>query len=136
MCHFVTGVLPAEASRATLTPILREHGLAFAPLDNDFVQGQLRDGEIYARATNAYCDCGTPLGAARRAPERGDGSHEVRRIEELRKKGWGAAKIERWLEQQKSTRRRDARVKKERGVAVAMELGAWSTGLDALARSA
>ncbi len=120
-----------------IAPILPAHWLAFTPLDNPFVQAQLRADESYVRATSSWCDCGTPLGEARRGPsESQEAAHEARRIDELRKRGWGAEKIERWLDQQTRTRRRDARVRKARDSAESVALDTWRLGLDALARKA
>ncbi|MBI5160233.1 MAG: hypothetical protein HY996_02265 [Micrococcales bacterium] len=138
MCHFITGTLPRAAARTVLAPILREHGLAFSALDNPFVQAQLAPGDAYSRATKAWCDCGTPLGSARRG--RGavaqDGAHVARMKEALRKKGWGSAKIERWLVQQARTRERDERVRKDHDAANAAYLETWRDALAALARTA
>ena len=138
MCHFITGALPRSAVRTALDPILREHGLAFTPLANELVQAQLPADDVYVRATKSWCDCGTPLGAARRGRRAGDpdGAHAARARQELAKKGWSATKIERWLAQQERTRARDARVRKDLDAASAVYLETWRDGLAALARTA
>lgn len=138
MCHFITGALPRSAARTALAPILREHGLAFTPLANAFVQAQLPADDVYVRATKSWCDCGTPLGSARRGRRADDagGAHAERARQELGKKGWSATKIERWLAQQERTRARDARVRKDLDAASAVYLETWRDGLTALARAA
>ncbi len=137
MCLYITGVLPRGVDRVAIEPILIEHRLAFSPLGNQFVQAQLRPDESYVRATSSFCDCATPIGSGPRGPsESQEAAHDARRVEELRKKGWGAAKIERWLDQQARTRRRDVRVRRVRDADEATTLDRWRLGIEALSLQA
>lgn len=106
MCHYITAVLPTTDSDAGLGGLVEKHRLLFERVSNDSVSAQLRPGERQLRATGHMCDCGTGLGAGRRAPAESDLD---RRVAKLQKKGWGEAKIARWLDQQESNEHSRAR---------------------------
>jgi hypothetical protein len=55
------------------------------------------DGDEMLLISNHRCECGTPLGSGGAPPEWDEAAkaHDVKR---LRKRGWSARKIERWVE--------------------------------------
>jgi hypothetical protein len=78
--------------------------LKWEPLDNPSVSKQLRHGERYFLTTRGMCNCGTEIGMSIRTaetlpPRDPDLSREINK---LKKKGWSASKIERWIEQAKA----------------------------------
>src|SRR5688572_15732863 len=98
MCHFITAVIPPEVAPDAAAALFAAHRLGFVVLQNPNVAAQLSDGERHILTTRGHCDCGTVLGSHREAA-----NHE-RELEKLRKKGWGEAKIERWVEQKRAAR--------------------------------
>jgi hypothetical protein len=99
MCHFITAVLPPSVQTSSIATIFKKHGRALRPLESESIQAQLRPGEGYFVTTNGHCDCGTGLGASlRRSRSRRRGGLDSQ-VEKLRRKGWSAAKIARWLQQ-------------------------------------
>ena len=73
--------------------------LKWTPLAHPGVARQLWAEEKYFLTTRGMCDCGTEIGALRRAdqslpPHDPDFSRELKK---LKKKGWSDAKIDRWL---------------------------------------
>jgi len=106
MCHFITAVLPVADPSSHFQRLVTEHRLRFEPTENPSVEAQLHPGEHYFRATPHMCDCGTGLGAG---AESADGRTLEKRVAKLRRKGWGPAKITRWLEQHESNERSRAR---------------------------
>jgi hypothetical protein len=109
MCYHITGAVKGIGLEA-LNAALRAAGggMVFADASASPVQGQLAAGERYLEhASGGWCDCGTMLGQAD-PPGEAD-----RRAAKLRAKGWGQAKIDRWLaqtrqaSQEKLTRRVD-----------------------------
>jgi hypothetical protein len=101
MCHYVTGTLPFATAPATAKTVAESHHLQFEALCNPFVQKQLRQGEGYFRLGRGMCDCGTPLGS--RDPRASAWRPSAKELARLHKKGWGEAKIARWLEQKKAS---------------------------------
>jgi hypothetical protein len=109
MCHFITATLPRRADVARLTEIAEQHRRALKPLRNAHVEGQLESDLQYHLTTIGHCDCGTELGSARRVRDRSQKIGRPEQFAKLRRRGWSASKIERWLEQKTS---RSAQVKR------------------------
>ena len=127
MCHFVTMVAPEGVDEGALKSMLKQHQRGFTPIENRFVQGCLKQGELYFLPTPKHCDCGTMLGASRRL-QMGTERDDVQLGNELakrRRKGWSEAKIGRWLE--------DARKTKEKGLKLDSAVGpeTWPELLEA-----
>ncbi len=101
MCHFITAVLPRSANHSALAEIAARHGRALKPQRNPSVEEHLKPGEHYFLTTKCHCDCGTTLGALRRAESKFERRKSAAEKEEskLRRKGWSEAKIKRWKEQ-------------------------------------
>lgn len=101
MCHFITAVLPGSANLSALAEIASRHGRALKPQRNLSVEEHLKPGEHYFLTTQSHCDCGTTLGALRRADSKLERRKSAAEKQEskLRRKGWSEAKIKRWKEQ-------------------------------------
>lgn len=119
MCLFIVVLVRENAVERlnAVTPLLK-----LAPVDNRSLAPYLAAGERVYSTTTGPCDCGSFLGSVRapEAPRPLDAE-----LEKLRKKGWSAAKIERWRATQgprESTPRADT-AKHERD--------AWRRFLDA-----
>jgi predicted transcriptional regulator len=101
MCHFITAVIGSKAGIERLNAIAQRHHRFLTPVENESLRPYLKANERYYSTLrrNAFCDCGTSLGwyarEQRRAPKPVDIEIETRR---LVRKGWGKAKIARWLE--------------------------------------
>src|SRR5262245_39681188 len=96
MCHYITATLSHDTDLAALQPVIREHRMALSPIHNAHVEAQLPRGTLYLSATRSMCDCGTALGCLNGGDR--DRYHAGERDRErLRRKGWGEAKIARWV---------------------------------------
>jgi hypothetical protein len=127
MCEFIAATLPSQEARARLAPLIEQYGLSFSPLFARPLLAQFCAGEYYPRATHGHCDCGTDLAAGR-------GRHRAAKAGRLKRKGWGEAKIKRWLDEQAGADdRRAARARHQQEPATP-SLEAWVAFLhDALA---
>ncbi|MAG59048.1 MAG: hypothetical protein CMJ83_22395 [Planctomycetes bacterium] len=128
MCLFITATLSSDANLDALRPLITQHQLEFAPLDNPHVREQLEPGEGYFHASGCHCDCESTLGSHPSSREPVD--REVRR--HLRRKGWSEAKIQRWLDQQKAIAARNERVARQQGGRPTPSLRQWEEALRAL----
>lgn len=99
MCYYVTVAIPKETDLETLQPIWVQHQMAFGPVHNRRFQQLLPAGCRYGRLTRTHCDCDTAVGAAARVAEHvaKDEARIEQHLAAVRRKGWSAAKIERWL---------------------------------------
>jgi hypothetical protein len=110
MCHFVSATLPLTADLAVLGPIAAQHHRALTPLHNSHVEAQLPSTVRYYLTTTGHCDCGTALGSTNRERPSQPKADTAKQIAAFQRRGWGAAKIARWLEQQANTASRATRV--------------------------
>lgn len=101
MCHLVTMVLPPEAQFARVEPVLARYHRGFEIVENRHLARILEPGEIYFCPSPKHCDCGTALGSMRQVSDTQDLTGEIKK---RKRKGWGEAKITRWLEQQEKNR--------------------------------
>jgi hypothetical protein len=88
--------------------------LRWEGIHNPSVAKALLPGETYYYTTRGICDCGTDLGSARRIATPRPPDHE-REAKKLRKKGWGAAKIERRIKDRQADFERKTAEAKARG---------------------
>ena len=125
MCTFISLVLNADADRKQVEGTTSRLGFRFeeAPL----VQGMPIDLRHLVH-DGVQCDCGTHLGNGRVASTDDDD----KTIETLRKKGWGAAKIERWKAQRRDAESKNRRADKDRERNAQKELAGWTRLLRAL----
>jgi hypothetical protein len=63
MCFYLTSTLPKDVDLDALSPIFNDFNMGFQPIENEYIQLQLRSQELYFRAKNAYCDCDTVIGS-------------------------------------------------------------------------
>ncbi|MFM7362894.1 MAG: hypothetical protein ACKO25_13960 [Cyanobium sp.] len=104
MCHFISAVLPGSADLSALEGVMARHGRALKSQSNPFLEAQLLPGERLLLTTAGHCDCGTALGALERNAallERRRRSDE-RKEATLRRRGWSAARIQRWRHQRQN----------------------------------
>src|SRR5262245_18406260 len=93
MCHYVTATMSAGGDVSAVRRIAVAFALRWDQMHNPSVAKALVLGETYYYTTRGMCACGTDLGSARRLAMPRPRDHE-REAKKLRKKGWGAAKIE------------------------------------------
>ncbi len=120
MCHLITIVLPSAAARTMVEG-------ALAPLravPNTHVLSQLQTGELYVAATGKGCDCGTPIGSASEGNSLGK-DRTATQTAKLRKKGWGPAKIEKWVENKERADSKSVRVAEANAQANALAASEW-----------
>jgi hypothetical protein len=136
---FITATLPAEVRYALVEPVLKRHALGWTPLRNPSLKAALAGDQLYL-TTRGHCDCDSALGRLGRwAHQRpaGDGGGHVGgaagapagasqaadpEVARLRKKGWGEAKIRRWLAQRAQAAANWQRAEAVRAEAVGSEL--------------
>jgi hypothetical protein len=134
MCHFITCTLPAGADVAVAASIAAGYGRAWQPLDNPSVRASLDADETQFLTTRGHCDCGTPLGAARRGGARSlEALVDERHLARLRKRGWSAAKIERWTGDRRKAEAKRRRARESDDDATSLE--SWARLLRDLAGS-
>ena len=97
MCYYITATLPAKTKKEVFEQIFHKFDMAFDPINNAHIQSQLR-GEQYFRATKAYCDCDTILGALS-TTRRQAALMDSKKVKNLRKKGWTEEEIENWAKE-------------------------------------
>jgi hypothetical protein len=93
VCLLVTVVLPSDADLEGLRALTRD--LVLEPMDTSPMRSHLQRDERYFSTAAAMCSCGTFLGSNRRRGHR-DGVTPAK-LEQLRRKGWSAAKIDAWI---------------------------------------
>ncbi|HEX7858880.1 MAG TPA: hypothetical protein VF773_00995 [Verrucomicrobiae bacterium] len=108
-------ILPKSADLELLIPIAREHHRALRAFNNRQLSSQLGPEVASFVTATGHCDCGTPLGSGNREAARNatSATSEERQLAILRRKGWSAAKIERWLEQKAGVAVRSERVRRD-----------------------
>jgi hypothetical protein len=104
MCHYITATMAPDGDESMVRRLANKAHLKWEPLENPSVIQHLRSGERYFLTTPGMCDCGTALGARIRVqgtlpPRDSDLSGTIKN---LKKKGWSASKIDRWVEQLKA----------------------------------
>lgn len=112
MCHFITMVLPATTDLDAASKLLGEYGRELSPVENRSIKPLLLPDELYFYPAGESCDCGTALGSLNHASDAG--RVEKSWLDGLRKKGWGEAKIARWVEQKKLVGEREERIQSAR----------------------
>jgi len=98
MCFYITATLPKDINLEQLKNIFNEHNMAFNIIKNSKVQSQLRNGELYFRATNDYCDCDTVLGSLNNLQEY-QNLLNSQKVRTLKKKKWTDEQIENWIKE-------------------------------------
>lgn len=96
MCFYITSTLPKKVKLEELEGVFKKYNMAFKPIKNISIQDQLRPEELYFRATNAYCDCNTILGALNTSEEYKK-LLDSEKIRSLKKKKWTSEQIDIWI---------------------------------------
>ncbi|MCP5023562.1 MAG: hypothetical protein GY930_17560 [bacterium] len=120
MCHVITLVLPSEAAQIMVAGTLAP--LQDAP--NPHVLSKLQTGELYVAATGKGWDCDTPIGSASKGDPL-DKDLTTTQTAKLRKKGWGPAKIKKWLENKERADAKSVRVAEANAQADALAASEW-----------
>jgi hypothetical protein len=101
--------MSADGDANTVRKIAKGFLLRWEQIHNPSVAKALLAGETYFFTTRGMCDCGTDLGSAHRVHAALRPPDHEREAKKLRKKGWGAAKIERRIkDRQANFERRQA----------------------------
>lgn len=122
MCHYITATLPAGVDPQVIAPIFQRHQRKLEALGNSIVLGQLPRGEQYFLTTGKFCDCGTALGSQLRRTVEHSPEDE---IPKLKRKGWSAAKIDRWLNDKRSARERQQLAREEQAQLDTPDAESW-----------
>lgn len=107
MCHLITLVVPAAESEAVLS-VMKRHSRTAELFDNPSVRKILRDDEHQYLTSRIGCDCGTVLAPGEITSHAFEQSL-AKKTDQLKRKGWSAAKIDRFLEDQRKTNTRPRR---------------------------
>ncbi len=127
MCHFITATMAPQGDEASVRRLAKASLLQWDPIEHLGVQASLASGERYYLTTSRSCDCGTEIGLALRSEsalpsQQRDFSRDIRN---LKKKGWSAAKIDRWMEQSKADTARKHQEAANRLSGQHLELQRW-----------
>lgn len=130
MCTMIYAVLPSDASRNLLDPVIEQYEMAFQPLDSKWLAG--RPGQLL-RATRRWCDCGTVIGSGyNRIPTEEIEEDLEKRLKELKRAGWSQSKVERWLAEKDRAKEKRHAERIASGDAFEVQLAKWSGFLPAL----
>ena len=138
MCHLIAVILPKVADLERLMiPIAREHHRVLRAFNNRHLSSQLGPEVASFITAMGHCDCGTPLGSGNREAARNSTSaiSEERQLAVLKRKGWSAAKIERWLEQKAGVAVRSERVRRDHDKHQTPGVGEWISFIQAMLAS-
>ncbi len=128
MCLYITATLPPNANEVEVRRLVRGIGRGFSQIDCPCQSTLLQPGERHYDTTRGECDCSTSLGSCVDRPPR-----PSRKVSVLRKKGWGEAKIQRWLNQRQQIDERNERVRQHQAEAEGQSI--WIELLRALFES-
>ncbi|WP_299085406.1 hypothetical protein [uncultured Ruegeria sp.] len=95
MCFFISIVVKGGDTKA-IDVALRRHGRRARPLENASLRKALQSDEHHFLTTVGHCDCGTVLSPGLNSIEK-QNSQRSKNVARLRKKGWSATKIDRWI---------------------------------------
>lgn len=107
MCHFILTILPPDADISAIETLCEKYGRDFKPAAPDErTVPWMESGELCYWTTGGVCDCGTALLLQDMDyySERNSDAELAKRVEKLRKKGWGQHKIDSWLSQKTEMR--------------------------------
>ncbi|MEO3416788.1 hypothetical protein AAFO92_19220 [Roseovarius sp. CAU 1744] len=95
MCFFISIIVKGGDAKA-IDVVLRRHGRRAMPFDNASMRNALQPDENLFLTTVGHCDCGTALSPTEYASGRLN-NQRSKQVAKLKKKGWSATKIERWI---------------------------------------
>jgi hypothetical protein len=103
MCFYITATLPKGTKIDSIRKILDNYEMNFSKIHNSVVESQLRQGELYFRATKDYCDCDTVLGSLNRLQDF-QTLYDSKKVKTLKKKNWSEEDINKWVDQKLKTK--------------------------------
>ncbi len=108
MCFYITATLPKGTQIENIRNILELYKMEFSEIHNHIVESQLRDGELYFRATKDYCDCDTLLGSLNNLQDFKNLS-KSKKIKSLKKKNWSEEQINNWIKEKLKIKKEKSR---------------------------
>jgi hypothetical protein len=118
MCTFITSWVYGSIDRIKLKAILRENGFDLDEYPDSPLKQKV-GASIYFRPTKTQCDCGTVFG---RQNQKGSSEAPIEvQVQRLKRKGWGEAKIRKWLEELERAKKKTAREKPRNDTATSQE---------------
>ena len=125
MCTYISITLPKSANIDACRALFAEHRLAMDEMEpQDRPEGVLAT-ENYYFTCSGYCDCGTRLGSEYRKAESHSKISEKSIVDDLRKKGWSDAKIQRRLDDFRKTQAKNERAAEALSEKSGDELESW-----------
>ncbi|WDI31428.1 hypothetical protein PUV54_15870 [Hyphococcus flavus] len=101
-------------------------------MDKDDQPKGVSENENYFFTCTAHCDCGTALGSGFSLTEEHIGGYEESIRDDLQKKGWSAAKIQRRLNDLKKTQQKNERALESLSLYQGDEIKSWMMLISAL----
>lgn len=98
MCYYITAILPKGTKVESLHEILNKYDMAFDEIENSSIRSKLEEGDLYLRATKAYCDCNTILGSKNLSQEY-QSLLKSKKVKKLRKMKWTEQQIDDWIKE-------------------------------------
>jgi len=120
MCYFISLVVKGGDPNE-IDLMLRQHRRQAQPFNNASVQSTLLSDEALFLTTVEVCDCETALLPDEQAVDQRK-KERSRQVSKLQKKGWSAAKIERWSLDRKKA---DERAEDERRATAPDSIELW-----------
>ena len=108
MCYYVTAICSSDTQLSDINTVGKAYDLAFEECANEYVQQQILKTEKYLWKTSGVCDCGTAIGVAAISTDLKTKT-ENNELERLKKKGWTATKINRYLSDKQKQEDKNAR---------------------------
>ncbi len=109
MCHFLTATMAPRGNEEAVRALAESFGLQWVLFQNPTVkQMVLNEGERYYLTTfSGACNCGTLIGFLNEFAGRAkaDELRSSQQTDKRRKQGWSEAKISRWVEEKRASRR-------------------------------
>ena len=98
MCYYITAILPKGTKVECLHEILNKYDMAFEEIENTNIRSQLQEGDLYLKATKAYCDCNTILGSKNLSQDY-QSLLKSKKVKKLRKMKWTEQQIDDWIKE-------------------------------------
>ncbi len=125
MCTFISITLPKSAKIDACRAVFAEHRLAMDAMETNGRPKGVLSTENYYFTCNGHCDCGTRLGSTYRAIKSQSNVSEETIVDDLRKKGWSEAKIQRRLDDLNKTKAKEERAMEALSEHWGNELESW-----------
>ena len=113
MCHFVTMTLEDSIPKSSVLEILNSQDFGMDEIDSSDNRHFVHENEHYFQPSSGACNCGTVLGSAN-APDFDVDAFRSKEAIRLKRKGWGASKIDRAIEESLASRGSGAPTSKQK----------------------